>query len=160
MENKENNISLEINTLSNVNISFKNCLLYFNVDDEYSWKLINKNSLASFNTTIIKIYDLFKKRTFFCFLNNASVVINNNKATINTFSHVNVYKEVENNQYINEYKNIYKDVSAKINYLNSAKNIGLKLDESVKLNKLKSIQYEYKMKILFSLVECERDEYE
>ncbi|MBU4689454.1 hypothetical protein KQ873_00155 [Mycoplasma zalophidermidis] len=160
MEKQNNIIKVVINSLANIPLVFNKCILYLNVNDENNWKLISDKALASFDKTIIKIEDYQRDETFFCFLYNTNIVLNNKTASINSFSKIVLYKINKQSSEQVENKKMYKKITNEINYLTSAQSIGLLLDEAIKLDKLKTKQYEYKMKMLLSLETYEGDYYE
>lgn len=49
----KNGINIEINSIT-ISLVFKNAILYFNIEKNGSWKIINSKSLASYEKTVLK----------------------------------------------------------------------------------------------------------
>ncbi|WP_029608699.1 MSC_0621 family F1-like ATPase epsilon subunit [Mycoplasma simbae] len=150
-------LEIEINSLASVPLTFKNANLYFNIDAENDFKLVNTQSLSSFDKTIIKIQNLNDNKEFYVFLTNTNIVIKDNKATINTFSRVVLYEQNKEFFAKQSSKDILKDINAEISFLTASQSIGLRIDEATRLNVLKRQQFELKMKQKLFLVEYEGD---
>ncbi|QBF34601.1 hypothetical protein EG856_01530 [Mycoplasmopsis phocirhinis] len=150
----KNIFDIQINSLSNASLNFKNATLFLNVNEFNDWKIVKNESIASYEQTLIKIKTK-NNIVLYTFVDNANIVVENNHILINTFSNIKLMLSDKNNFKKSTFKNELKTISSQINYLIASQNIGIKLDEVAKLNELKRRQFEIKMLLEFSLVEYE-----
>ncbi|MCS4536538.1 hypothetical protein NXS15_00120 [Mycoplasma sp. CSL7475-4] len=149
-----NKFNIQINSLSNVSLNFKNAMLYLNISEFGEWITIKNDSIASYEMTLIKIKSN-NKPDFYLFIENANIVVENDCIIINTFSNIKLMVSDKNNFEKNRFKNELKAINAQINYLSASQNIGIKLDEVAKLYELKQKKFEVQMLLEFSLIEYE-----
>ncbi|AZZ65718.1 hypothetical protein DMC14_002925 [Metamycoplasma phocicerebrale] len=152
--NDQESYDIEINFLGEKPYLLKRGLIYININNEDAWELIENQSIASYPNTIIKIVDLVNNETWFMFLNNASIFVDNNKIEINSFSKFNRYTLAKKNVKDNS---LLKEVTKEIEYFDARQNFGLDFNQFVWLNKLKDQQYIQKMILLLNLIKGERE---
>ncbi|ENY69040.1 Hypothetical protein MBVG_5580 [Mycoplasmopsis bovigenitalium 51080] len=153
----KNGINIEINSITNTPLVFKNAILYFNIEESDNWKMISSKSLASYEKTVLKIQDIESNKTYYILLKNTNMNCDGQKATFNTFSKIKLFVKAKKSKIKNKYKAKLKEISQEISHLNALQNIGLKLSDIAHLNQLKNQEYELKIIHNLSLVEYEGD---
>ncbi|MBN4089645.1 hypothetical protein OF364_01645 [Mycoplasma enhydrae] len=151
----EKSFDIQINFLADKPFILKKGLIYINLNSENLWELIDNESIASYPNTIIKIVDLVNDETWFMFLTNASIFVDEDKIEINTFSKFNRYVTMD----VKKPKSaeILKAVTKEIEYFGAKQNFGLDFNQFAWLNKLKKEQYAQKMIVLLKLQKAERE---
>ncbi|BAW18456.1 hypothetical protein MBVG596_0873 [Mycoplasmopsis bovigenitalium] len=153
----KNGINIEINSITNTPLVFKNAILYFNIEESDNWKMVSSKSLASYEKTVLKIQDFESNKTYYILLKNTNMNCDGQKATLNTFSKIKLFVKAKKSEIKNKYKAKLKEISQEISHLKALQNIGLKLNEIAHLNQLKNQEYELKIIHNLSLVEYEGD---
>ncbi|MBU4690938.1 MSC_0621 family F1-like ATPase epsilon subunit [Mycoplasma zalophi] len=148
---------ISISSLSTNTINFKKATLFINLNQEDQWSSLDNDVLASYKDILIKIQNHFNNKIFYVFLTNSDFIIRNNKIEISTLSNINILVSDKNNFNLKENKANLKELSHQIKYYEAYKNLGLELEELIKLNSLESKQYQLKLKQLLYLVNYEGD---
>ncbi|SYV89905.1 Uncharacterised protein [Metamycoplasma alkalescens] len=110
---------------------------------------VDENSILAYEKILIRIKNLETNQTFYLFLINTNIIVNENLITITTFSQKEIYFESKN--FIDKTKEI-KEISNQINYYLSLQTIGLNLDQYMELKileqKLYLLDFQQKLKLI------------
>lgn len=150
-----NNVyKIELLFLENKKLNIEKGLVYINVNEENTWEQIANTSIASYENLLLKIIDISKQNeTFFVFLKNSNIVVNNNIATISTLTQPNFYIKSLNK--VNLVKTI-SELSNEIKFWKAKQQLGLKLDEFLKLEVLEEKYYLLSLRQELNLIEKDR----
>ncbi|QJR44184.1 MSC_0621 family F1-like ATPase epsilon subunit [Mycoplasma miroungirhinis] len=149
--------NIHISSLSSKSVNAKNASLFINLNQEDQWIFLENNSLASYKNTLIKIINHFNEKTFYVFLENSDFIVKNNLIEINTFANINLLVSDKNNFNLKQNKEQLKEVTKQINYYKAYTNLGLEVEQLIKLSNLETKQYQLKLKQLLYLVDYEGD---
>ncbi|WFQ90061.1 MSC_0621 family F1-like ATPase epsilon subunit [Mycoplasma feriruminatoris] len=142
--------NVTINFIENKNVTkFESCQVYFNVDQEGEWQLLNENAVLGYEILLLKLVVL-DQRTKYLFVKNTNIIVNNNQIIINTLSRPKFFYKT------NLKKLYYKElaeVNKQVKQLETIQKIGLDINSFLNLSELKNQQYILKMKNFFSLKE-------
>ncbi|MGC7157357.1 MSC_0621 family F1-like ATPase epsilon subunit [Metamycoplasma hominis] len=150
-----NNVyKIELLFLENKKLNIEKGLVYINVNEENTWEQIANTSIASYENLLLKIIDISKQNeTFFVFLKNSNIVVNNNIATISTLTKPHFYIKSLNK--VNLVKTI-SELSNEIKFWKAKQQLGLKLDEFLKLEVLEEKYYLLSLRQELNLIEKDR----
>lgn len=146
---KENIFTLETNFLENKHLNFDVVSVDIYNDDEEEWYPIINNSMIAYENVLIKITNHIQKKEYYSFLYNTSIIVQDEKITINSNNYKNVYKKVKTKD--EEIKNKLKAINSGINYLEAEQTIGLDLEDFIDLQSLYSERYKQKLIHRFNL---------
>ncbi|MBN4083250.1 hypothetical protein JXZ92_00235 [Mycoplasma sp. CSL10137] len=146
--------TIHISFIDNKHLTLKGYFLSINHNDEDDWIKLEKNSISAYPQILVK-FTSEKENEFYLFLKNANIVIEEDETIIKTFSSMKFYKRSKNKQ---NHKEKINTLNERINYLKFKQNIGLTIDETIKLDELREDLYEYKL--MQQLKIKERDDYE
>lgn len=149
MQDTTKTFQIKINFLNNKLLELKKAQLFINVDQTEEWVFVDENSILAYEKILIRIKNLETNQTFYLFLINTSIIVNENLITITTFSQKEIYFESKN--FIDKTKEI-KEISNQINYYLSLQTIGLNLDQYMELKileqKLYLLDFQQKLKLI------------
>ncbi|WP_434324372.1 MSC_0621 family F1-like ATPase epsilon subunit [Mycoplasma capricolum] len=139
-----------INFIENKSVmKFNSCQVYFNVDQEDEWQLLNENAVLGYEILLLKLVFL-DQRTKYLFVKNTNIIVNNNQITINTLSKPKFFFKTNLKKlYLQE----LNEVNKKVKQLETIQKIGLDISTFLQLSELKNQQYVLKMKNFFKLKE-------
>ncbi|WBX35988.1 MSC_0621 family F1-like ATPase epsilon subunit [Mycoplasma capricolum] len=142
--------NVTINFIENKSVmKFNSCQVYFNVDQEDEWQLLNENAVLGYEILLLKLVFL-DQRTKYLFVKNTNIIINNNQITINTLSKPKFFFKTNLKKlYLQE----LNEVNKKVKQLETIQQIGLDISTFLQLSELKNQQYVLKMKNFFKLKE-------
>lgn len=149
---KNNLFEIQINFLDNKVYKSKLAKIMVNQDEEDSWYPLEDFSLVAYKNILIKVIDQVKETSFFMFLANTNIIVENNKIIINSTNHINAYKHIDKKV---NYKDDLKKVNEAIKYLETSQMIGLEIDDFIELEHLKQQRYLYKMQSVMNLIKSE-----
>lgn len=149
---KNNLFEIQINFLDNKVYKSKLAKIMVNQDEEDSWYSLEDFSLVAYKNILIKVIDQVKETSFFMFLANTNIIVENNKIIINSTNHINAYKHIDKKV---NYKDDLKKVNEAIKYLETSQMIGLEIDDFIELEHLKQQRYLYKMQSVMNLIKSE-----
>ncbi|MHA3880933.1 MSC_0621 family F1-like ATPase epsilon subunit [Metamycoplasma hominis] len=145
---------IELLFLENKKLNIEKGLVYINVNEENTWEQIANTSIASYENLLLKIIDISKQNeTFFVFLKNSNIVVNNNIATISTLTQPHFYIKSLNK--VNLVKAI-AELSDEIKFWKAKQQLGLKLEEFLKLEVLEEKYYLLSLGQELNLIEKDR----
>ncbi|PYF43608.1 MSC_0621 family F1-like ATPase epsilon subunit [Metamycoplasma alkalescens] len=149
MQDTTKTFQIKINFLNNKLLELKKAQLFINVDQTEEWVFVDENSILAYEKILIRIKNLETNQTFYLFLINTNIIVNENLITITTFSQKEIYFESKN--FIDKTKEI-KEISNQINYYLSLQTIGLNLDQYMELKileqKLYLLDFQQKLKLI------------
>ncbi|ENY54070.1 Hypothetical protein MALK_1320 [Metamycoplasma alkalescens 14918] len=149
MQDTKKIFQIKINFLNNKLLELKKAQLFINVDQTEEWVFVDENSILAYEKILIRIKNLETNQTFYLFLINTNIIVNENLITITTFSQKEIYFESKN--FIDKTKEI-KEISNQINYYLSLQTIGLNLDQYMELKileqKLYLLDFQQKLKLI------------
>ncbi|WP_434336454.1 MSC_0621 family F1-like ATPase epsilon subunit [Mycoplasma capricolum] len=142
--------NVTINFIENKSVmKFNSCQVYFNVDQEDEWQLLNENAVLGYEILLLKLVFL-DQRTKYLFVKNTNIIVNNNQITINTLSKLKFFFKTNLKKlYLQE----LNEVNKKVKQLETIQKIGLDISTFLQLSELKNQQYVLKMKNFFKLKE-------
>ncbi|KIM13488.1 MSC_0621 family F1-like ATPase epsilon subunit [Mycoplasma capricolum] len=142
--------NVTINFIENKSVmKFNSCQVYFNVDQEDEWQLLNENAVLGYEILLLKLVFL-DQRTKYLFVKNTNIIVNNNQITINTLSKPKFFFKTNLKKlYLQE----LNEVNKKVKQLETIQKIGLDISTFLQLSELKNQQYVLKMKNFFKLKE-------
>ncbi|WP_027334138.1 MSC_0621 family F1-like ATPase epsilon subunit [Mycoplasma elephantis] len=126
-----------------------------NLMESEDWEELDDNSIANTELSLCRIYDKRKNKTIYIFLKNANIIVLNNIVNIITFKSKKIYYEaIKRNRYTKE----INELSQQIKKQKLLKNIGLNINEYIKMEELEEELFILKQKQEYNLTEME--EYE
>ncbi|WP_434334357.1 hypothetical protein V2P43_02615 [Mycoplasma capricolum subsp. capricolum] len=142
--------NVTINFIENKSVmKFNSCQVYFNVDQEDEWQLLNENAVLGYEILLLKLV-ILDQRTKYLFVKNTNIIVNNNQITINTLSKPKFFFKTNLKKlYLQE----LNEVNKKVKQLETIQKIGLDISTFLQLSELKNQQYVLKMKNFFKLKE-------
>ncbi|WP_434336003.1 hypothetical protein V2P56_01585 [Mycoplasma capricolum subsp. capricolum] len=142
--------NVTINFIENKSVmKFNSCQVYFNVDQEDEWQLLNENAVLGYEILLLKLVFL-DQRTKYLFVKNTNIIVNNNQITVNTLSKPKFFFKTNLKKlYLQE----LNEVNKKVKQLETIQKIGLDISTFLQLSELKNQQYVLKMKNFFKLKE-------
>ncbi|AJK51403.1 MSC_0621 family F1-like ATPase epsilon subunit [Mycoplasma capricolum] len=142
--------NVTINFIENKSVmKFNSCQVYFNVDQEDEWQLLNENAVLGYEILLLKLVFL-DQRTKYLFVKNTNIIINNNQITINTLSKPKFFFRTNLKKLYSQELN---EVNKQVKQLETIQQIGLDISNFLQLSELKNQQYVLKMKNFFKLKE-------
>ncbi|WP_434328893.1 hypothetical protein V2P69_01875 [Mycoplasma capricolum subsp. capricolum] len=142
--------NVTINFIENKSVmKFNSCQVYFNVDQEDEWQLLNENAVLGYEILLLKLVFL-DQRTKYLFVKNTNIIVNNNQITINTLSKPKFFFKTNLKKlYLQE----LNEVNKKVKQLETIQKIGLDISTFLQLSELRNQQYILQMKNFFKLKE-------